>query len=120
MGLDTTAAHTGDSCIPYAGHLSTENMSVQGNMLRSAEVWPAMREAFDCTAGTPAQYEFALDDVPLATALMAEGDAVKVPLPPGIVLRITGPDGTTASAELPAEAPIVLAIGEARFVALRA
>jgi hypothetical protein len=74
----------------------------------------------DCTAGTPAQYEIALDDVPLATALMAEGDAVTVPLPPGIVLRITGPDGTTASAELPAEAPVVLALGGARFVALRA
>ena len=51
----TTAAHTGDSCIPHAGHLSTENVSVQGNMLRSAEVWPAMREAFDCTAGTLAE-----------------------------------------------------------------
>lgn len=50
-----TAAHTGERCIPHAGHLSTENVSAQGNMLRSAEVWPAMREAFDATAGTLAE-----------------------------------------------------------------
>jgi hypothetical protein len=73
----------------------------------------------DCTAGAPAQYEIALDDAPVATALMAEGDAVTVQLPPGIALRITAPDGTAASAELPAEAPIALALGDARFVALR-
>jgi hypothetical protein len=73
----------------------------------------------DCTAGAAAQYEIALDDVPVATALMAEGDAVTVTLPPGIVLRITAPDGTAASGELPAEMPIALAVGAARFVALR-
>jgi uncharacterized Ntn-hydrolase superfamily protein len=50
-----TAAHTGESCIPHAGHLAAENASVQGNMLRSADVWPAMREAFDGTAGTLAE-----------------------------------------------------------------
>jgi uncharacterized Ntn-hydrolase superfamily protein len=56
--LDTsgaTAAHTGESCIPNAGHLSQPDVSVQGNMLRSADVWPAMREAFDATAGTLAE-----------------------------------------------------------------
>ena len=31
------------------------DVSVQGNMLRSADVWPAMREAFDATAGTLAE-----------------------------------------------------------------
>jgi uncharacterized Ntn-hydrolase superfamily protein len=50
-----TAAHTGSQCIPHAGHLSDTNVSVQGNMLRSADVWPAMREAFDGTAGTLAE-----------------------------------------------------------------
>jgi uncharacterized Ntn-hydrolase superfamily protein len=56
--LDTsgrTAAHTGASCVPHAGHLSDANVSVQGNMLRSAEVWPAMRHAFDETSGTLAE-----------------------------------------------------------------
>src|SRR6188472_3993861 len=47
-----TAAHTGTSCIPHAGDLAAEDVSVQGNMLRSADVWPAMREAFDATTGT--------------------------------------------------------------------
>src|SRR4029078_2505466 len=51
----TTAAHTGESCIPHAGHLAAENVSVQGNMLRSADVWPAMREAFDATPGSLAE-----------------------------------------------------------------
>ena len=50
-----TAAHTGSQCIPHAGHLSDANVSVQGNMLRSPEVWPAMREAFDNTTGTLAE-----------------------------------------------------------------
>jgi uncharacterized Ntn-hydrolase superfamily protein len=50
-----TAAHTGAQCIPYAGDLSAANVSVQGNMLRSPGVWPAMREAFDATEGTLAE-----------------------------------------------------------------
>jgi uncharacterized Ntn-hydrolase superfamily protein len=50
-----TAAHTGASCVPHAGHLSDANVGVQGNMLRSPEVWPAMREAFDTTTGTLAE-----------------------------------------------------------------
>ncbi len=58
-----TAAHTGESCIPHAGHLSEANVSVQGNMLRSSDVWPAMAEAFDTTSG------------PLAERLLAALDA---------------------------------------------
>ena len=50
-----TAAHTGASCVPHAGDLSGANVSVQGNMLRSPDVWPAMREAFDATTGTLAE-----------------------------------------------------------------
>jgi uncharacterized Ntn-hydrolase superfamily protein len=56
--LDTsgaTAAHTGSGCVPHAGHLSDANVSVQGNMLRSPDVWPTMREAFDTTTGTLAE-----------------------------------------------------------------
>ena len=40
-----TAAHTGAQCVPHAGHLNDADVSVQGNMLRSPDVWPAMREA---------------------------------------------------------------------------
>jgi uncharacterized Ntn-hydrolase superfamily protein len=50
-----TAAHTGAQCVPHAGHLNDTDVSVQGNMLRSPDVWPAMREAFDATAGTLAE-----------------------------------------------------------------
>jgi uncharacterized Ntn-hydrolase superfamily protein len=50
-----TAAHTGGDCIAHAGHQSATGISVQGNMLRSPEVWPAMAEAFDATAGTLAE-----------------------------------------------------------------
>ena len=50
-----TAAHTGAGCIPHAGDLQGAGFSVQGNMLRSDEVWPAMAEAFTATAGSLAE-----------------------------------------------------------------
>ena len=50
-----TAAHTGADCIRHAGDLSMTNVSVQGNMLRSDDVWPAMAHAFEATAGTLAE-----------------------------------------------------------------
>jgi uncharacterized Ntn-hydrolase superfamily protein len=60
-----TAAHTGDACVPECGHLSRENVSAQGNMLASADVWPAMVETFETTAG------------PLAVRLLASLDAAE-------------------------------------------
>jgi len=61
-----TAAHTGAACVPECGQLSRENASAQGNMLASADVWPAMVEAFETTAG------------PLAVRLLAALDAAEV------------------------------------------
>lgn len=49
------AAHTGEACIPEAGHVLGEGFSVQANMMRSAEVWPAMAEAFAAAHGTLAR-----------------------------------------------------------------
>lgn len=46
-----TAAHTGDACIPDCGHLARENLSVQGNMLASPNVWAAAAGAFEDTGG---------------------------------------------------------------------
>ena len=40
------AVHTGDGCIPYAGHVEGEGFSAQANMMAGPEVWPAMAEAF--------------------------------------------------------------------------
>jgi uncharacterized Ntn-hydrolase superfamily protein len=57
------AAHTGDGCIPEAGHLEGDGWSVQANMMASAVVWPAMAEAF------------ASADGPLARRLLAALDA---------------------------------------------
>jgi uncharacterized Ntn-hydrolase superfamily protein len=57
------AAHTGDGCIPEAGHLEGVGWSVQANMMASAGVWPAMAEAF------------ASADGPLARRLLAALDA---------------------------------------------
>lgn len=61
-----TAAHTGESCIAHAGHHERPDVSVQGNMLRSPDVWPAMAEAFDSTDG------------PLAERLLAALDAAEL------------------------------------------
>jgi uncharacterized Ntn-hydrolase superfamily protein len=50
-----TAAHTGDACISHCGDLQGHGLSVQGNMLRSDHVWPAMAEAFRATTGSLAE-----------------------------------------------------------------
>jgi uncharacterized Ntn-hydrolase superfamily protein len=41
------AAHTGAECIPWAGHRTGENFTVQGNLLTGAEVIAAMAETFE-------------------------------------------------------------------------
>jgi uncharacterized Ntn-hydrolase superfamily protein len=40
------AVHTGEGCMPDAGHTTGDGWSVQANIMASAEVWPAMAEAF--------------------------------------------------------------------------
>jgi uncharacterized Ntn-hydrolase superfamily protein len=40
------AVHTGQGCIADAGHHVGDGWSCQANMMSSAEVWPAMAEAF--------------------------------------------------------------------------
>ena len=42
----TSAASTGELCVDCAGHLVGDGFAVQGNMLASTEVWPAMAEAY--------------------------------------------------------------------------
>jgi uncharacterized Ntn-hydrolase superfamily protein len=41
-----TAAHTGKTCIPEAGHINKKNYSVQANLMLNNTVWPAMEKAF--------------------------------------------------------------------------
>lgn len=45
------AAHTGEKCIPEAGHVVGDNFSVQANLMLKDTVWPAMKEAYESTEG---------------------------------------------------------------------
>ena len=45
------AAHTGEKCIPGAGHIEGDNFSVQANLMLNDEVWPAMEKAYLSTTG---------------------------------------------------------------------
>lgn len=47
-----TAAHTGPASFPVSGHLLGEGYAVQGNMLASAHVLPAMAAAWEGSSGT--------------------------------------------------------------------
>jgi uncharacterized Ntn-hydrolase superfamily protein len=42
----TVAAHTGSSCVPFAGHVTGDGVSCQANIMASDTVWPAMLEAY--------------------------------------------------------------------------
>jgi uncharacterized Ntn-hydrolase superfamily protein len=49
------AVYTGSNCIPAAGHHKGENYSVQANLMRNDQVWPAMAKAFETSQGTLAE-----------------------------------------------------------------
>lgn len=46
------AAHTGPSCIAFAGHIVGDGVSCQANIMASERVWPAMLDAYEAAAGT--------------------------------------------------------------------
>jgi uncharacterized Ntn-hydrolase superfamily protein len=54
-GRGAAAVHTGEGCIPFAGHVVGEEFSAQANMMASEEVWPAMADAFQAATGTLAR-----------------------------------------------------------------
>lgn len=43
------AAHTGENCIPGAGHIEGKHYSVQANLMLNDKVWGAMSKAFEET-----------------------------------------------------------------------
>jgi len=51
-GTGGASAFTGELCIDYAGHHLGAGYSVQANMMASADVWPAMAEAYETGTGT--------------------------------------------------------------------
>lgn len=40
------SAHTGNKCIPGAGHIVEEQFSVQANLMLNDKIWPAMAKAY--------------------------------------------------------------------------
>jgi uncharacterized Ntn-hydrolase superfamily protein len=64
-GQGNTAVHTGDKCIPAAGHRQGKNYSCQANMMEKETVWRAMADAFEAASGE-------LADRLLAALLAAE------------------------------------------------
>jgi uncharacterized Ntn-hydrolase superfamily protein len=51
-GAGGVSAFTGELCIDYAGHHVGPQYSVQANMMASADVWPAMAEAYETGTGS--------------------------------------------------------------------
>lgn len=49
--MGNVAAHTGEKCIPDAGHIVGDNFSVQANLMLNENIWPAMKEAYETTQG---------------------------------------------------------------------
>jgi len=49
------AAHTGDKCIPEAGHVTGAGYSVQANLMEKPTVWSAMARAFEAAKGDLAE-----------------------------------------------------------------
>jgi uncharacterized Ntn-hydrolase superfamily protein len=68
------AAHTGESCIPECGHAVGDGFAVQANMMRSAEVWPAMAEAYTSAGRGEGDGD---GEVTLARRLLAALDAAE-------------------------------------------
>jgi uncharacterized Ntn-hydrolase superfamily protein len=54
-GAGGVSAFTGDLCVDHAGHHVGTQYSVQANMMASAEVWPAMADAYETATGPFAQ-----------------------------------------------------------------
>jgi uncharacterized Ntn-hydrolase superfamily protein len=46
------AAHTGSSCVAFAGHVTGDGVSCQANIMASDRVWPTMLDAFASAAGS--------------------------------------------------------------------
>jgi uncharacterized Ntn-hydrolase superfamily protein len=66
------ATHTGLSCIPFAGHVTGDQVSCQANIMASDSVWPAMLDAYLWESGSMVQRLLAALD-----AAEAEGGDIR-------------------------------------------
>lgn len=83
-----TGAHTGEGCIPYAGHHVARDHACGGNLLASPTVWKRMSETFTQTAGTLAERIVAA----LAAGQEAGGDARGMQSAALLVVELRDPD----------------------------
>ena len=83
------AVHTGEGCMADAGHLTGDGFSVQANIMRSPEVWPAMHAAYTHGRGTLAERMLAALD-----AAEAAGGDVRGRQSAALV--VVGPGGPVA------------------------
>jgi len=51
--MGRVAAHTGEKCIPSAGHTTGDGFSCQGNIMKNDRVWVAMSNKFKSMADLP-------------------------------------------------------------------
>ena len=85
-----TAVHTGDACIPYAGHRTGANYSVQANMMLTDRVPAAMAAAFEASDGPlPLRILLTLE------AAQAEGGDIRGMQSAAILVRGPGPLSAT-------------------------
>ncbi|MGH2609253.1 MAG: DUF1028 domain-containing protein, partial [Tepidiformaceae bacterium] len=81
----SAAVHTGDNCIPYAGHRVGEGYSVQANMMLKDTVPDAMAGAFEAATGNLAQRILAALE-----AAQAEGGDIRGSQSAAILVRTPG------------------------------
>jgi uncharacterized Ntn-hydrolase superfamily protein len=51
-GNGEVAVHTGERCVPFAGHVIGDGFGCEANMMASERVWPAMAETFAAAEGS--------------------------------------------------------------------
>jgi uncharacterized Ntn-hydrolase superfamily protein len=85
----TPSAFTGEQCMDYAGHVVGDTFCVQANMMATADVWPAMAEAFEGATGALSERMFAA----LSAGEAAGGDARGAM---SAAMVIVGPDAGVA------------------------
>jgi uncharacterized Ntn-hydrolase superfamily protein len=86
LGADgRVAVHTGDACIPFAGHRMGDGYSVQANMMTNDTVPDAMAEAFEGATGLLAQRILAALE-----AAEAEGGDIRGSQSAAILVRAPG------------------------------
>lgn len=88
-----TAVHTGDACIPFAGHRTGVNYSVQANMMLTDRVPAAMAAAFEASAGP-----LAVRILRVLEAAQAEGGDIRGMQSAAILVR--GPGALSATWDL--------------------